>query len=188
VDLTPPWERLGVSEAFERYAGVLCTGEEDGGVLGERARAAGWVIPAGLTDWDEVFARIFVEAVEPHLGRGRPTLLHRWPARSAALSRLDPLEPAVALRFEVFAGGVELANAFQELTDASEQRRRLVADLEERRARGLPCPPLDERFLGSLAEGLPDVSGIALGVDRLVMLLVGARRIDEVLTFTPEEL
>lgn len=188
LELGGPWERLGVAEAFDRFAGIECTGQEEGAILGARARAAGWAIPPDATDWDEVFARVFVEAVEPHLGRGRPTLLHRWPARCAALARLDPVDPTVALRFEVFAGGMELANAFCELTCPEEQRRRLETDLAERRARGLAAPPLDEKFLGALAEGIPEVSGIALGVDRLVMLLAGARRIDDVVTFTPEEL
>jgi lysyl-tRNA synthetase class 2 len=114
--------------------------------------------------------------------------LHRWPARQAALARLDPVDPTVAERFEVFAGGLELANAFCELTDAAEQRQRLERDLAARRDQGLAVYPVDERFLAALQEGMPFASGIALGVDRLVMLLVGARRIDEVLAFTPEEL
>jgi lysyl-tRNA synthetase class 2 len=188
LDLAPPWDRIGVAEACARFAGVECTGQEDGPTLARRAREAGWPIPADLTDWDEVFTRLFVEAVEPHLGRERPTLLHRWPARCAALARLDPGDPTVALRFEVFAGGVELANAFCELTDPVEQRVRLEEDLAERRARGLAAPPLDERFLAALEEGIPPTSGIALGVDRLAMLIAGVSRIDDVLTFTTEEL
>lgn len=188
VELAPGWDRLTVTEAFQRFGGLQCDGTESGGELAARARAAGWDVPEGVTDWDEVFTRVFVDAIEPHLGRRRPVFLHRWPARQAALSRLCPEDPRFAERFEVFAGGLELANAFEELTDCDEQRRRLVADQALRRARGLDVYPVDERFLGALAEGIPPVSGIALGVDRLVMLLCGARRIDDVLAFTPEEL
>lgn len=188
LELEPPWHRIGLSEAFSRFAGVECTGLEDGATLAERARRAGWDVPLEVSDWDEAFARIFVDAVEPHLGRSRPSFLHGWPARCAALARLDPKDPAVAERFEVFAGGIELANAFCELTDAKEQRARLEEDRAARLERGLPAPPVDEKFLAALVEGLPGCSGIALGVDRLVMLISGAERIDEVLAFTTEEL
>ncbi len=188
LDVAPGWERLGVAEAFERYARVRCTGQEDGATLARRAREAGWDLPADLDDWDEVFTRLLVQAVEPHLGVGRPTFLFRYPARCAALSRLDPEDATVAQRFEVYAGGLELANAFGELTDPVEQRRRFEADVAERRRRGLAAHPVDEKFLAALQEGIPATSGIALGVDRLAMLVAGVPRIDDVLTFTPEEL
>lgn len=188
VELAPGWERLSVAEAVFRYAGVALDGTESGPELAERARGAGLPMPADAVAWDEVFSRILVDAVEPRLGRDRPTILHRYPARQAALSRLCPDDPRFAQRFEVYAGGLELANAFGELTDAAEQRRRLEADRAARRALGLHDHPVDERFLAALEHGLPPTSGIAVGVDRLVMLLCGARRIDDVLTFTPEEL
>jgi lysyl-tRNA synthetase class 2 len=188
VDVSPGWERLSVAEALRRYAGVEATGQEDGATLNARARAAGWRIPDAVAGWDEVFARLLVDAVEPHLGRGRPTLLWGYPARCAALARLDPEDTNVAQRFELYAGGLELANAFAELADPKEQRRRFEQDRAERRRLGRPAHPLDERFLAALEEGLPDASGIALGVDRLVMLVAGVSRIDDVLAFTPEEL
>jgi len=188
VNLAPGWDRLTVTEAFQQLAQMTCDGTESGSELAARARAAGWDVPPDATDWDEVFTRVFVDAVEPHLGRDRPVFLHRWPARQAALSRLCPDDPRFAERFEVFAGGLELANAFGELTDCEEQRRRLEADQALRRTRGLDVYPVDERFLSALADGIPPVSGIALGVDRLVMLLCGATRIDDVIAFTPEEL
>jgi len=188
VDLAPGWERLTVSEAVRRHAGVDLDGTETGPALAHRARKAGLGMPVDAVEWDEVFSRILVDAVEPRLGRARPTILHRYPARQAALARLCPDDPRFAERFEVYAGGLELANAFGELTDGAEQRSRLEADRAARRSRGLVDYPIDERFLASLDQGMPPTSGIAVGIDRLVMLLCGARRIDDVLTFTPEEL
>jgi len=188
LDLAPGWERLTVSAAAKTFANVALDGTETGRELAERARQAGLSMPNHAQEWDEVFSRILVDAVEPRLGRGRPTILHRYPARQAALARLCPDDPRFAERFEVYAGGLELANAFGELIDGTEQRRRLEADREARRYLGLCDHPLDERFLAALDQGVPPTSGIAVGIDRLVMLLCGARRIDDVLTFTPEEL
>ena len=126
-----------------------------------------------------------VFAVQERLGRGRATLLYDYPASQAALARVrrDEDGTGVAERFEVFVDGVELANGFHELTDAVEQRRRFEHDLEIRRARGLPEVPLDERLLAALEEGMPACAGVALGVDRLVMLAAGAESIDEVMAF-----
>jgi lysyl-tRNA synthetase class 2 len=188
VDLAPGWERITVSEAARRHAGVELDGTETGVELAERARRAGLSMPEDATDWNEVFSRILVDAVEPRLGRRRPTILHRFPARQAALARLCPDDPRFAERFEVYAGGLELANAFGELTDAAQQRRRLEADRAARRDLDLDDHPLDERFLAALDQGLPATSGIAVGIDRLVMLLCGASHIDDVLTFPPEDL
>jgi lysyl-tRNA synthetase class 2 len=188
LDLAPPWERLTVAEAFRQHAGVETDGTEPGATLAARARDAGWPLPADVTDWDEAWSRLFVTAVEPRLGRGRPTILHDYPARQAALARLQADDPRFAERFEVFAGGLELANAFGELADPVEQRQRLLADQAARAAAGLAVYPVDERFVDALVDGLPPCSGIALGVDRLVMLVTGAARIDEVVPFATEEL
>jgi elongation factor P--(R)-beta-lysine ligase len=123
-------------------------------------------------------------AVQPHLGRGRPIFLYDYPARQAALARVRGKGPeAVAERFEVFVEGVELANGYHELTDAAEQRRRFAEDLEERRRRGRPALPMDERLLAALEAGLPPCAGIALGVDRLLLLLAGAEALEDVLAF-----
>jgi elongation factor P--(R)-beta-lysine ligase len=124
--------------------------------------------------------------VGPNLGAGALTFLHDYPASQAALARLDPRDRRVARRFEIYLDGVELANGFHELADAGEQRARFERDLAERRGRGLPAVPLDERLLDALAAGLPDCSGVALGFDRVVMLAAGARRIDEVIAFPVE--
>ena len=121
--------------------------------------------------------------VGPALGQGRISFVHEYPASQAALARLLPGTPAVAARFEAYVEGHELCNGFHELADAAEQRRRFEADARTRASRGLPAAPLDERLLAALAAGLPDCAGVALGFDRVVMLVTGARTISEVLSF-----
>ena len=116
-----------------------------------------------------------------------PRFITEWPAPTASLARLVPGDPTVAERVELYAGGLELANGFAELTDPAEQRRRFEADLAQRAARGLPPVPLDEALLASLAEGMPPAAGMALGVERLVMLLAGAAHIRDVLPFAWDE-
>jgi lysyl-tRNA synthetase class 2 len=191
LELEPPWERLSVRAALERYAGVALEGDEPADELARKARAAGHRAPA-QADFSDVFFTLFLDAVEPHLGRARPVILYDWPRPLCALARERPDDPRVVERFEAYAAGsggrtVELCNAFGELTDPVEQRRRFEADLLARRARGLPLYPIDERFLAALAD-LPPSAGVALGVDRLAMLLTGAADIREVLPFADDEL
>lgn len=138
-------------------------------------------------DRDGVLDLLMATRVGPLLGRAGPCFVHRYPASQAALARLDPQDSRVALRFELYLQGVELANGFQELGDATEQRARFAGDQHRRAARGLPVPDMDERLLAALEQGLPECSGVALGFDRLVMLACGARRIDEVMAFVPGE-
>jgi len=162
IDLTPPWRRLSVAEAFSRYAD--CSLEE--------ALAQG--------RFDELMAL----QVEPRLGVA-PLFLYDYPVACGALARRKPGDARLVERFELYLGGVELANAFSELTDVDEQRERFRRDEAERRMAGkTPCP-LPEPFLVEL-EGLQEAAGIALGVDRLVMLLCNAAIIDEVVAFPPE--
>jgi lysyl-tRNA synthetase class 2 len=175
-------ERLTYREAFGRHAGL----DPFVAPLAEiRARAAALGIdtgelPAERASWLQLLLAV---AVEPHLGRGAPTFVLDFPAEQAALARVRAGDPPVAERFEVFVEGVELANGYHELTDAGEQGRRFRADLEARAARSLPEVPPDQRLLAALAQGLPDCAGVALGFDRLVMLAVGAARIDQVIAF-----
>ena len=136
-------------------------------------------VPTPSAAWDDVFFQVFLNAVEPRLAEGLPAFVWGWPRSQAALARLDPADPSVALRFELYAGGFELANAFDELTDAAEQRARFDADQAERRALGRPVPPIDEALLAALPR-LKPTAGIALGVDRLVMWLLGAEDIADV--------
>ncbi|MBI5479659.1 MAG: EF-P lysine aminoacylase GenX [Deltaproteobacteria bacterium] len=187
-DLAPPWERLTVVEAMRRHAGLEAPGDLPAAELRRRALAAGFGPIAEDAPWDDVFFQVFVQAVEPWLGRsGRPTILLEWPAPLCALARYKPGDPTIALRFEAYACGLELCNAFDELCDAAEQRRRLEGDLATRRARGKEIYPLDVRFLTALKEGMPPAAGIALGVDRLIMLCTGAADIRDVLAFADDE-
>lgn len=125
-------------------------------------------------------------SLEPQLGRARLTFVQDYPPSQAALARVRPGDPPVAERFELYLEGVELANGFCELIDAEEQRARFLADLAIRESRGQHCPPLDERLLAALEAGLPECAGVALGLDRLLMLAIGAHHIDEVLAFPLE--
>jgi lysyl-tRNA synthetase class 2 len=177
-------ERLSVAEAFGRCAGIdllatLDEGEGDRDGLARAAVTAGIRIAADDT-WGDIFSRVLVERIEPKLGIGRATILDEYPAMQAALARPSPKNPRVAERFELYVCGVELANGFAELTDAREQRRRLEREMAEKERRYGERYPLDEDFLAALAH-MPEASGIALGLDRLVMLSTGASRIDQVL-------
>ncbi|MFA6464119.1 MAG: amino acid--tRNA ligase-related protein, partial [Desulfurivibrionaceae bacterium] len=165
IDLAPEWERITVAEAFRRYA--PCTVEE---ALAQ-----------------DRFDELLVEFVEPHLGMATPTFLCDYPAALGALARLSPTDPAVAERFELYVAGLELANGFSELVDPIEQRARFLAEQEVIRRQGRDSGPMPESFLAEL-EGMPQAAGIALGVDRLVMLFADADNIDQVVAFTSEGL
>jgi lysyl-tRNA synthetase class 2 len=174
-----------VVEAFRRYAGIDlfatmdAQGETDADALADAMRAEGLSVPAEYT-WSYLFSRILVEKVEPELGMGRPTVLNRYPAAEAALARRTADDARVSERFELYACGVELANGFGELTDPVEQRRRFAAEMEEKLRLYGEQYPIDEELLAALPL-MPETSGVALGFDRLLMLAVGAPRIDDVL-------
>ncbi len=175
-------ETLTMADAFARDVGadVLAT-EGDPAAL---AAAAGARLRIGET-WEDLFFRLLLERVEPKLGRAYPTFLTHWPAAQAALARRDPADPRVAERFELFVCGMELANAFVELTDKVEQRARFLADRARRHAlNGADDWALDEDFLAAVG-CLPPCAGIALGFDRLAMIAAGADRIDQVLWLPP---
>ncbi|MDJ0888814.1 MAG: EF-P lysine aminoacylase EpmA [Desulfobacterales bacterium] len=165
VDLAAPFDRMAVGEAFARWAG--CTPEE--------ALAA------------DRFDEIVGLEIEPRLGWKRPAFLYDYPAACAALARLRPDRPAVAERFELYIGGIELCNGFSELADADEQRRRFTAERDLRRRDGRSHPPMPEPFLAALTD-MPPAAGNALGIDRLAMLLADTTVIDDVSAFVPEEL
>ena len=165
IDLTPPWPRLTVAEAFRRHASLTV----------EDALARG--------RFDDLMGL----EVEPRLGLERPLFLHDYPAACGSLARLKPGDPAVAERFELYIGGLELCNGFSELTDPAEQRRRFAAELDLRRRQGRPAHGLPQRFLDALS-ALPPCAGNALGLDRLTMLFCDAAEIDAVVAFVPEDL
>ncbi|GEP05073.1 EF-P lysine aminoacylase EpmA [Methylobacterium oxalidis] len=188
ADPQADFERLTLADAFARHAGIdlLATVAADGAT--DRERLAAGVAAAGLRvaeddTWADLFSRVLVARIEPHLGLGRPTILCEYPVSEAALARPCPRDPRVAERFELYACGVELANAFGELTDPAEQRRRFEIEMAEKARIYGETYPIDEDFLAALA-GMPEASGIALGFDRLVMLASGAPRIEDVI-WTP---
>ncbi len=188
TDLTRPFRRLTMAEAFAEYcqgldilATVTPEGQGDAATLAEAAARIGSPAREG-EGWEDLFFRLLLERIEPRIGRETATFLTHWPAPQAALARRDPADPRAALRFELFAGGIELANAFDELTDAAEQRARFAQDVaERRRLYGDEGWEVDEDFLAALEHGMPAGSGIALGFDRLAMLASGARNISDVL-------
>jgi lysyl-tRNA synthetase class 2 len=165
IDLTKPWERISVKEAFEKYSSL--SPEE--------------AIEEGCFD------EIIVRDIEPHVGQGKPAFLYDYPLSLGSLARKKKKDPSVAERFEIYMAGLELANAFSELTDTEEQRKRFQKEEEFRRSFGKTAYPVPEKFLDALSR-MPESSGIALGVDRLAMIFTGSASIDEVVAFTPEEL
>jgi len=165
VALDDQWERMTVSEAFANYAS--CSVDE---ALAQ-----------------DRFEEVLVAEVEPDLGHETPCFLYDYPADLASLARLKPGDPSVAERFELYLDGVELANGFSELVDEDEQRQRFERDRQVIHQQGREPGPMPEKFLTSLCK-IPEASGIALGIDRLVMLFTGAADLDDVVTFSPEEL
>jgi len=181
-------ERLTVQEAFLRHAGIDLLRTVAADLHLDRPALAADAAEAGIRvaaddSWSDIYSRILSERVEPHLGRGCATILCEYPISEAALARPKPGDPRVAERFELYACGVELANAFGELTDPDEQRRRFEADMDEKARIHGERYPIDEDFLAALGQ-MPQASGIALGFDRLVMLCTNARSIEDVL-WTP---
>ena len=165
IELAMPWQKLTVAEAFTQHASMDLN----------QALAT------------NCFEEILTDEVEPHLGKERPTFLTEYPSSLAALARTKPGEPQVAERFELYLDGLELANAFSELTDTEEQRRRFEEDEALRRSAGKAPYPLPEKFLAELAT-MPEAAGIALGLDRLIMLITETEKIDDVVAFGPDDL
>ena len=165
VDLSGTWERISVKEAFHCYSKT------------SMAKALE----------QNLFDEIMVQEIEPNLGVEKPTFIHDYPAQRGALARLKKEDPGVAERFELYMGGLELANGFSELVDSEEQRRRFHIENENRQSFGKRIYSIPDKFLAEL-DNMPPSAGIALGVDRLVMVFLDIETIDEVVAFTPEEL
>lgn len=185
LDIKGPAQRLSYRDAFIRYASLdpfTASIVE----LHEAAQGLGVGEFVDGEDRDLWLDLILSHRVEPNLGRDGLCFLTDYPASQAALARLNPDNPQVAERFELYFRGVELANGFHELGDSVEQGRRFELELAERAAQGRETPPMDERLLAALEEGFPDCAGVALGFDRLVMLALGAESLEEVITFTIE--
>ena len=172
------WEKITVVDALQKYAGVDISAHlgDLTHIRAEAARINVYVSPHD--DWENALLKILMEKVEPNLGAPAPTIIYDYPVSMAALSRPKPEDGRFAERFEVYICGVEIANAFGELTDAKVQRERFVADVALRKKVYGEDYPVDEEFLAALEHGLPPCSGNALGLDRLVMLAAGVEDID----------
>ncbi len=175
------FEYLTLDQAFQKYCDIPL-----GELLNDRDTFAELAVKAGARvldtdDWDAVYFAVLNELIEPFLGINRPTFLYEYPAHMAVLSRKKESDPRWAERFELYACGLELANAFSELTDVTEQRARFTADMIEKEKIYGHAWPIDEDFLNAMAFGMPPCAGIALGVDRLVMLAAHTDNIDDVL-------
>ena len=177
-------ERLSYAEAYTRYAGFDPHSEPDIS-LRNRVRDFGVSSADDLTR-NDLLDLVLTHVIEPKLGHCQPTFIHDYPASQASLARIRDGDPPLAERFEVFAEGVELANGYHELTDPTEQRCRFEADIQARENQGLPSVPIDERLIAGLEHGLPNCAGVAIGVDRLIMLAFGSRNISDVLAFPIE--
>jgi len=180
------WQRLHMREAWSKYAGVNLDEYLTTEKMFELCVKKGYK-PTEGESFDDLFYRIFLNEIEPKLGQEIPTILHHYPTQMAALSRVSPIDPLYAERFEVYAQGVELANAFSELTDGVEQKKRLEEERELRHELGSAVYDVDKEFIEAVSI-MPKSAGIALGVDRLIMALLGCKNIDNVLTLPASKL
>ena len=180
LNLDAPFIRTTVSDLFKEHLGLCPIDLNTYKTLAHAANKQHLRYSKTTTDFDSLFHQLFLNYIEPKIGRSSPTFVWGWPPSQAALASLSLEAPHVALRFELYAGGLELANAFEELTDANEQRRRFEGEQRERTQLGKPVFPLDEALLSALPL-MPPTSGIALGVDRLIMLLLNIDYIEEVI-------
>lgn len=179
-DLESPWEQISVKQAFEKYAGIDEETMLDKTKLKKIAEQKGYEVTRATT-WEEVWNQIMANEIEPKLGQIKPTVLKDYPVSQAALAKKKIEDPLFAERAEVYLGGMELANIFSELTDWREQEARCKADLAERKKLGKKEYPLDREFIEALKSGMPETGGIAVGVDRLVMLMADTKEIGEVI-------
>ncbi len=186
-DLNSAWERITVAEAFEKYAGIDLETMLDEKKLLAMGKKKGYSIK-GENTWEEMFYQIMFNEIEPHLGTSKPTFLYEYPVSQAALARKKPGDARFAERFEVFLAGFELGNAFSELTNAKEQRKRCEDDLALRKTLGKTTFGLDEDFIEALESGMPEAGGIAMGVDRIAALFADTPKIQDVLFFPIDEL
>jgi len=187
ISLAPPWRRMTVRDAMQEWAGVRVAGDESAAELTAAVRTAGIEIADGLA-WDDAFFTAWLARVDPALAQlDHAILIVDWPVPLAALARRKDGDPTTALRFEAYVGGMELANAFDELVDPDEQAQRFREEQAIRRERGRPVYPIDTKLIAALYEGMPPSGGIALGFDRLVMLATGATTIAHVQTFADSE-
>lgn len=187
INLTSPWERLSMTEAFSRFASIDLPNSLDLASLAPIVKKKGYTVSSGDT-WEELFHQIFLNEIEPRLGRGKPTIIYDYPASLAALSRKKKSDPRFAERFEFYIEGLELGDAYSELTDADEQLNRFKEETIERKRLGKIDHPVDMDFIEALKAGMPRTGGIAVGIDRLIMLFADVTDIADTLFFPVGEL
>jgi lysyl-tRNA synthetase class 2 len=176
-------ETLSYQQAFTRHLDVDPLSADKAQLREAAAKLDLSNIADTEEDRDTLLQLLFTMGVEPHIGRDKPTFVYHFPATQASLAEISTEDHRVAERFEVYYKGVELANGFRELTDGREQQQRFEQDNRKRAARGLPVQPIDHNLLGALQHGMPECSGVALGVDRLIMIALGADSLSEILAF-----
>ncbi len=181
ADTFADWQVITVADAFSHYAGIQIDDCLDDTAEFSRRIAEQGIRVAEDDRWDDLFFRVMAEKIEPHLGMKAPTILKDYPASMASLSRCKPEDPRYAERFELYICGIEIANAFSELTDPLEQRKRFEEEMELKQKLYGEQYPIDEDFMNALEHGLPESGGIALGIDRLAMLATGVEDINQVL-------
>lgn len=187
VRLAAPWERLTVAEAFLKWANVDFNEFLDDHKAKIIAGQKGYRVEEQTT-WEELYNQIFLNEIESHLGRGKPTILYEFPGVMGALARKKKSDPRFAERFEFYIEGLELGDCYSELTDWKEQEERFKHELEEIKRLGKTTYKYDDDFIDALKVGLPDCSGIAVGIDRLIMLFADAKTIQETMLFPANEL
>jgi len=186
LDLTPPWERLSVREAFKRYAQFDLAQALTRPALHKLAKHRGYRVEQKTT-WEELFNQIYLNEVEPRLGQGKPTIIYDFPLELAALARKKAGDPRWAERFEFYLAGLELGDGYSELTDWKEQEKRFKREITKIKRLGKTVYDYDHDFIEALKVGLPECSGVAVGVDRLVMLFGNRKDIAETLFFPIKE-
>lgn len=187
-DLSLPWPRISVAEAFQKFAGIDTDTMLSEEKLLNAGRAKGYQVEENVT-WEQMFYQIFLNEIETKIRDSKkPYFVYDYPLAQASLSRPKKDDPRFAERFEVFLAGVELGNCFSELTDAEAQHKRFEEDLASRKAQGKTDFPIDEDFIDALRAGMPEVSGIAVGVDRLVMLAADTPTVSDTIFFPDSEL
>jgi lysyl-tRNA synthetase class 2 len=187
INISPPWERISMCDAYHKYAGINLYEALNIKTLKPIAEAKGYHVGPGDT-WEELFNQIYLNEIEPHLGHGRPTIVYDYPVALAALSRKKPSDPRFAERFEFYIEGLELGDAYSELTDWQEQKSRFISEQKAQERLKKTVHPIDTDFINALKSGMPDAGGIAVGVDRLIMLFADTTDISDTLFFPGKDL
>jgi len=185
-NFSPPWQRISIKQSFQKYAGVNLDEFLDPQKARQICQKKGYQASENST-WEQLYHQIFLNEIEPKLPKEKPLILYDYPAPLAALARLKPTNPRYAERFEFYLAGLEIGNGYSELIDPQEQEKRLRQDIEARKSLGMRLFDYDKEFVEAV-KNLPPCGGIAVGVDRLIMALTGAKTISEVLPFPTQKI